>query len=113
MTDIPFYSFWWQCWVESKSQGEKEMPETIEYVCPNCGRNDQISENAGVLVEYIGKFNEYGEHAMDEGQEAILGDSVDFVDVFYFCYDCGKRFDEPITVEEFNEQCKEENTDGE
>lgn len=116
MTEIPYYSSWWQAWAERKSQGEvtmSETSETIEFCCPNCGRNDQISENVAVLAEYIGRFNKDGIHCMDDGQVAIIGDSVDDVDVFYFCYDCGRRFDEPITIEEFNSQSKEENTDGE
>lgn len=113
MIDIPFYRDWWNSWVQRKIEGDDPMPETSEFCCPHCGRNEQISENVAVLAEYIGKFNKDGIHFMDDGQEAILGDSVDDIDIFYYCYSCGERFEEPITVEEFNSESKEENIDGE
>ena len=87
------------------------MTETIEYVCPNCGRNDEISENVGVLAEYVGRFNKDGMHEMDDGQVVIIRDNIDEIDTFYFCYNCGQRFDEPITIEEFNSTLEEGTND--
>lgn len=107
----PYYGLYWELWVKRKINGEGVMPEKINYVCPECGCNDEISENVPIWVEYVGKFTEYGDHKMDTDEEAILGNSLDNYDPYYHCYSCGERFNNPITIEEFKTKQKEESND--
>ena len=60
------------------------------YVCPHCGKNDNIAEIAVCRVAFFGKFDSEG---MVIGKNHSVEDGLDEYDSTYRCCDCDYEFD--------------------
>jgi hypothetical protein len=73
----------------------------MEWVCPKCGTNEEISEINLTWVEYRGKFNNEGLIEMFPDETPLLKDNPDDPQVHYVCGPCGELFYDPITKEDY------------
>jgi DNA-directed RNA polymerase subunit RPC12/RpoP len=76
------------------------------YVCPNCGQNNAISEISLAWVEYRGQLDENGVVTMFDTEEPVINDNPDDPCTHYFCEDCRENFDVPVTTEEYETEHK-------
>lgn len=79
------------------------------WVCPNCGNNDDISEKSLAWVSYRGQFYDaegVGHVQMFDTETPEIEDNPSDPYTYYVCNGCGNEFDEPITTEEYEAQNK-------
>jgi DNA-directed RNA polymerase subunit RPC12/RpoP len=66
-----------------------------KYVCPECGKNENIMERVVFVYEYQGRFNDIGEIEGDNEPEC-----PDTYSDGYICFSCQNEFEEPKIIED-------------
>ena len=82
--------------------------DTIEYVCPECGSNDDITEVSLAHVHYRGQFDDQGLVQMFDTETPMIGENPNDPETYYICGDCQNEFQNPLTKEDYDNVHKDE-----
>ena len=74
------------------------------YACPHCHKNERIALFVATWVREIGKFENIGADTPylepeSDPESTTIGDPVDSLDLYYLCYSCNQKFNEPALLE--------------